>query len=257
MIAENNTQEYADGQVSATSSIGELRVTMDASYKSFFEVASIKNAWDSIKENKVNTSTLFISCLIAQRSDRRFVEKSSFDLKVVADFINLMNFDRVEILDPHSDVALALIKNSVGLAPLGLVDKAVNQLVSDLKEKIILISPDAGAYKKVAMYAEKLNVDVIAANKSRINGEIKTEISADVYGKNLLIVDDIADGGRTFIQLASELKRREAKSVSLCVTHGMFNFGFDSFEGIIDRIFCTNSYREIKHPLVTQIKIKQ
>ena len=70
-----------------------------------------------------------------------------------------------------------------------------------------------------------------------------------------MIVDDLADGGRTFSLLAEELNSQGAEKVFLYVSHGQFNNGFDDLLKRIDGIFCTNSFRDIDHPNVQQFTI--
>ena len=53
-------------------------------------------------------------------------------------------------------------------------------------------------------------------------------------GRNCLIVDDICDGGGTFIPLAKKLKNAGAKTVTLYVTHGIFSKGLDPLKEHID-----------------------
>ncbi len=246
-------KEFKDGQV--TSKIienGNLQVSIRGnSYKDLFAVASIKEAWDNVnKLNKEFTSTLSIKCLIGQRSDRRFGEGESFDLKVIANFINSMNFDNVEILHPHSSTTLALINNSEQVDHYQFIEKAYNQIGSP-----VLISPDAGAYKTTHGIAERLNANLVPANKVRIAGSPSITVQGNVSGKECLIVDDLADGGRTFKFLADELKSQGAKKVFLYVTHGQFNNGFEGLKESIDHIYCTDSYKEIENEFVTQYQV--
>jgi ribose-phosphate pyrophosphokinase len=216
-----------------------------------FTAASIKEAWDAVNTmNKTAVSTLTIYCLIGQRSDRRFNENESFDLKVISNFINTMKFDKVQLLHPHSSIALALIDNSEKTSHFPYVEKAYNSI-----GKPILISPDAGAYKATHEIAEKLNADLIPSNKVRVNGVPVISIQGDLEGEKCLIVDDLADGGRTFKYLSKELKIAGASKVFLYVTHGQFNYGFDELKECIDHIYCTNSYKEINDEFVTQYKV--
>ncbi len=245
--------KFKDGQVSTKIiESGNLHIKIRGnSYEDLFQIASIKEAWDS--ENSTNknlVAKLTIYCLIGQRSDRRFNELESFDLKVVANFINSLNFDKVEILHPHSSVSLALINNSKELKNYDYVKKAYNAIGNP-----ILISPDAGAYKTIHEIAEKLNANLIPSNKIRVNGIPEIIIQGDIKGKDCLIVDDIADGGRTFKTLAEELKNQGAKKVYLYVTHAQFNYGFDELKEVIDHIYCTNSYKDIDNEYVTQYKV--
>ena len=246
-------KKFKDGQVSAKiKKHSNLHIKIRGnSYEDLFKIAAVKEAWDF--ENTLNKnacSILTIYCLIGQRSDRRFNESESFDLKVISNFINSMNFDKVEILHPHSSVSLALINNSIELSSYNFVKKAYNNIGNP-----VLVSPDAGAYKTAHKIAEQLNADLIPSNKVRVNGNPEIKIQGNVKDKNCLIVDDIADGGRTFKVLAEELKNQGAKKVFLFVTHAQFNFGFDVLKESINHIYCTNSFKNIKDPYVTQYKV--
>ena len=245
--------KFKDEQVSAKVLVsGDLDIKIRGnSYEDLFKIASVKEAWDSENTlNKKNNSILTIYCLIGQRSDRRFNKGESFDLKVISKFINNMNFDKVFIFHPHSDISLALIHNSEKVSHFKYVEKTYNQIGSP-----ILISPDAGAYKTAHEIAEKLNADLIPSNKVRIDGSPKIKIQGNVKNKECLIVDDLADGGRTFKSLAKALKDQGATKVFLYVTHGQFNYGFDELKETIDHIYCTNSYKNIDDNFVTQYKL--
>ncbi len=247
------TEVYRDGQVTAKIlEDGNLKVEIRGnSYQDLFEAASIKEAWD--EKNKLNkhlTSELWIWCLIGQRSDRRFGEGQSFDLIVIARFINSMSFDTVKVFHPHSSVSLALIENSEVISHFPQVKQVYETL-----NKPVLVSPDAGAYKTTHEIAEKLNASLVPSNKVRINGQPSIQIQGDVDGQDCLIVDDLADGGRTFQLLALSLKKQGANKVYLYVSHGQFNHGFEELKQSIDHIYCTNSYRDIEDMFVTQLKV--
>lgn len=246
-------KKFRDGQVAAKMvDKGNLEVKLRGnSYEDLFAAASIKEAWDALNAtNKGLSSTLALYCLIGQRSDRRFYEGESFDLKVIARFINSMKFDKVKILHPHSAISLALIENAEEISNVEFVRKAYEAIGNP-----VLVSPDAGAYKTTHSIAEQLDADLIPSNKVRVNGEPVISVQGDVSGKECLIVDDLADGGRTFKNLAGALKSQGATKVFLYVTHAQFNFGFDELKESIDHIFCTNSYRDIEDSFVTQFKV--
>lgn len=182
------------------------------------------------------------------RQDRVCVEGEALGAAVMANFINNLGFAKVTIWDAHSEVSPALINRVVNVAQINLLERC-----SELSERLssgelTLISPDAGASKKTIKIAETFNgePEVIQAQKLRNlkTGEIiKTEILGDVQGKKVLIADDICDGGRTFIELAKVLKEKGAEEVSLFITHGIFSKGLTVFEGLIDAIYTTDSFR--------------
>ena len=110
-----------------------------------------------------------------------------------------------------------------------------------LDNDISFCAPDKGASIKVASVANGYTDNIIQLSKCRdvSTGNIQgiDIVSGDVKDKDILIIDDICDGGMTFISAAEELKYNGAKSVSLYVTHGIFSKGVRSFKGIIDYIF--------------------
>jgi len=63
-----------------------------------------------------------------------------------------------------------------------------------------------------------------------------------------MIVDDICDGGATFILLAKELYAAGAKEVNLFVTHGIFSKGLiPLYEAGIKRIFTQDGEASEEH----------
>jgi ribose-phosphate pyrophosphokinase len=185
---------------------------------------------------------LNIPYFLSARSDRKFQPNQSFDLKLTADILNTAGFDRVTILDPHSDVLPALINNC---KPITAFDGFISWIPNPTAfwEGKTLVSPDAGAYKKVGKLAEQLNIPLIPGMKIRLqDGFPETQFFGDVKDKDIVIVDDICDGGRTFVELGAKIKALGSKSITLIVTHGIFSKGL-TLENI-DKIYTTNSYRE-------------
>jgi ribose-phosphate pyrophosphokinase len=71
-----------------------------------------------------------------------------------------------------------------------------------------------------------------------------------------VIVDDICDGGRTFVELAKAIHdSRPTAKVYLVVTHGIFSAGFGELNNHFPQIFCTNSVKDVDNSQVTQINV--
>lgn len=195
---------------------------------------------------------LVIPYLMGARFDRVMELGDSFDLKVVADLINMCEFEKVILFDPHSDVATALIKNSVSLNNKTLIERYYQR-------DAILICPDAGASKKVGKYLEwNANIrDVVycAKNRDLSTGEISLKVLSPekCVGNNCVIIDDLCDGGGTFLAIASQI---QPKHLTLIVSHAIFSKGIEIFRGKIDEIITTDSYKHHEHDLVETIKIE-
>ena len=181
------------------------------------------------------------------RQDRIANPGEALSVKVMANLINSLELNSVTIYDPHSDVTTALLNNCIVLSQLGIF---VNSgLLNTVQGKnLTLVSPDAGAEKKIFAIAKALqksqyNVDIVCAEKVRdtLTGNISgTKIHGDVNNKNVIIVDDICDGGRTFTELAKVLKENGAQDIYLSITHGIFSQGLEVFEEHFKNIYCAN-----------------
>ena len=227
-------------------------ITIETRLTSFLDVELLLCATAALKHMGVGQINLEISYLLGARSDRRFNSFSEHYLKeVICPIINAQGYGSVQILDPHSDVVEALINNFTKISPAWIVGNAV-ALISDTKDgsDIVLVSPDAGASKKIYDSAKfnKLS-NVVTASKIRENGRIvKTDIpNLDKYDDSykFVICDDICDGGRTFIELAKAIKETHPNNkLYLVVTHGIFSSGFEELVKYYTKIFTTNSYQE-------------
>lgn len=175
------------------------------------------------------------------RQDRVMQTGEANGVARFAQLINMMGFNNVLVVDPHSDVGPSHIKN---LCPVSQAE-IIGLTLSDFDyEDVVLCSPDAGALKKIYQFAERVEYygDIAVGQKHRDlrTGEITGTSfhGADVNGKTVLIVDDICDGGATFVHLGKALKSAGASKVVLAVTHGIFSKGIDGvFEGAVDEIY--------------------
>jgi len=231
-------------------------ITIKSRLNNFRDLELIICANQALKEIGVKNVNLYIPYCIGGRSDRKFQEGGiNYIKQVIAPIINSQNFGEVRIMDPHSDVLEACINNFVKISNDDLVLKALKSILNsdNTLNKICLVSPDAGAYKKIFDVAMKFGIDkIITATKVRDvkTGKIlHTEIPTLDQHNDLkyVIVDDICDGGRTFIELAKAIHvSRPTAETYLVVTHGIFSAGFDSLVQHLDGIYTTNSVRDIE-----------
>jgi ribose-phosphate pyrophosphokinase len=166
-------------------------------------------------------------------------------------------------MDPHSDVLEACLNNFKKNDNFDLVDDALSYLIGENEEdQVVLVSPDAGAYKKVFDVAKEFKIEkIITATKVRDlkTGQIlHTEVPVLDQHNDLkyIIVDDICDGGRTFIEIAKAIKAsRPTAKIYLVVTHGIFSAGFEELEKYFERIYTTNSYKDITERIVKRFNV--
>ena len=191
------------------------------------------------------------------------VNGDSFALKVFANQLNTLNFDKVFLLDPHSDAAAAAINNSVVIAQETCLMKSDNLRQAIGAGKLMLVAPDAGALKKihnVAKASGARDYAILTKERDVATGNLTgfALVSGDVAGKDVLIVDDLCDAGGTFIGSAQVLRDAGARSVSLYVTHGVFSKGVANLlNNGIDAIYTTTSFASsaLREPRVELIDI--
>lgn len=201
---------------------------------------------DALRRMDVKIIELFIPYFPAARQDRVMIPGEPLSVKVYADIINAMQLNKVFVFDAHSEVTPALLNNSTVIPNYTFIKEVLNRIGQNVK----LISPDGGALKKIYKVSEFLGgVDVVECSKSR---DVKTgKLSGfkvyndDLEGMDCLIVDDICDGGGTFVGLAEELKKKNAGKLYLAVSHGIFNKGFEVLN-CFDGIFTTNSFKDFE-----------
>ena len=122
------------------------------------------------------------------------------------------------------------------------------------KEHLMVISPDEGAMNRAIYFANILGVDVGMFYKRRdyttiVNGRnpiVAHEFLGDsVDGKDVIIIDDMISSGESMIDVAKQLKKRNARRVFCISTFGLFTNGLDVFDkanadGIIEKVLTTN-----------------
>lgn len=211
----------------------------------------------SYNKQKIILNIPYFPCA---RQDRVMTSGEPFAAQVIAQMLIPCNFEYISVIDPHSDVLQALF-------PPGMlvVTKQEHVLIRDistlkstttgavtvsLPANIALVSPDAGALKKIYNISKQIgNITVIECSKKRdvATGEILgtniPEIDLNQFDV-LYICDDICDGGRTFSELAFTIfSKGYHNKLVLCITHGIFSKGLEPLE-MFDEIHCYNLMNE-------------
>lgn len=178
------------------------------------------------------------------RQDRRCNRGESLGIKVFGAYINAMEFDAVIITDPHSDVTPACINN------VQVIDQVeVFGHVHDFGAGWFIVAPDVGAKKKAEKFAKETQAfGVITCYKERDmhTGEITSQgiIASEQVpeGAKFFVLDDICDGGRTFVGVRELLATLKPSQVELAVTHGIFSYGVDVVANVYDKVYTTRSW---------------
>ncbi len=206
-------------------------------------------AADAIRRAGIEQIGLFIPYLPYSRQDRVCEKGESFSLKAVCALLLNCCFNSIHTYDNHSNVAEVLLDNLHNHNNHNEVDAFMKRHALN---DVILIAPDAGASKKAQALCKGDDriVKVVQCTKSRVGGKIIIDtIKENIRGKVVLVVDDICDGGRTFVELADRLEEAQVHKSYLFVSHGIFSSGFDELKRHYSGIGTTNSIREKTDPM--------
>jgi ribose-phosphate pyrophosphokinase len=245
-------------------------VTISSRMNNFQDLELIICSVMSLRHIGFKEIHLFCPFFLGSRSDRLFEPGTNHYLKdVVCPIINSLNFDTVTVVDPHSDVLEACVNNLKKISNLNLVEFALKYLGD---EDFTLISPDAGAAKKIFGIADKIDYkgSILICTKTRDEhgklSNLNIPLNYEHVSKPIIIIDDICDGGATFVKIGKKIfdyrvaTGADAKTfgkVYLIVTHAILSHGFVELDRYFDGIFTTDSYKTIHSAFLTTYNIKQ
>lgn len=219
-----------------------------------------------IKQLYPNLRNLQIKYLLGARADKEVTNHSvyAFNLKLVAGLINSYGFEYVEILHPHSKVACDQIHNCYSTIPS-------KKLHTELTEKnkisryetnepgheyANIVAPDKGSrFWIYEIFGDTSLLFILDKTRDMSNPHAPVN-KIDFYKKgylydsnppNFVVVDDLCDGGGTFVSVGNFLKLHYPLCrLWLVITHGIFSnqANLDTMLGMYSGIITTNSYTD-------------
>lgn len=228
------------------------------------------------KPHRIN---VIMPLLYGGRQHRRSYRESldcAFMLQELRD-MGVSNVITVDAHDPRVCNAVPLMGFD-NVIPSYQVLKAMFKAFPDLiidKEHFMVVSPDEGALNRNMFYASVMGVDMGMFYKRRdysviVNGRnpivAHEYLGSSVKGKTVFVADDIISSGESMLDIARELKKREAKRFFAYATYAIFTNGLESFdkayeEGLLDGVFGTNlTYRSpelLKRPWFKEVDVSK
>ena len=207
---------------------------------------------------KARRITVIMPFLYESRQHKRS-SRESLDCALALQELISMGVDNIITFDAHDP----RVQNAIPLngfetiLPNYQFIKALLQNVDDIKcdpDHLMVISPDEGATGRAIYLATVLGVDMGMFYKRRDYTQIvdgRNPIVAhdflgpDLNGKDAIIVDDMISSGDSMIDVARQLKKRNANRIFIVSTFGLFTNGLERFdkayeEGLFYRMLTTN-----------------
>lgn len=171
-----------------------------------------------------------------------------------------MGFKKVVTHDCHSDVGVALINNCLNVSQEKLLHNLDEMPLTGMPDAVV--SPDSGASKKSFEIAKNMKIPLIECIKHRdfetgkiLNFDIPHHLFTKSI-KRVIITDDIADGGGTFVGLSEKLFEH-VDSVALYVTHGIFSKGKGVIQDSGIFVMCYHDWTTESRLLNTPINLEE
>lgn len=197
----------------------------------------------SVSGERISKMLLHLPYLPYARADRRFVYGDCEGLASFAWLLNQLGYDKVLAYDVHSKVAFQVIPNLQEESIRTFVESAIKQAGG--KRGLTIILPDKGAERYRPLLAELKIKNIAVGGKVRDpgTGQLSGFTFPPVRVKRGLILDDICDGGGTFIGLAQEIKKTNPKAeLFLYTTHGIYSKGIDELKKYFKQVLSTASF---------------
>ena len=194
------------------------------------------------------TWSLEVPFLPYARQDKPVSNDNTFNLRVLAKLINQLGFTDVRSVDVHNpQLTSSLIERFVNVSPASIH----KQLFEKLPDAM-LVYPDEGARKRYDPDGSEYCKHRIVFEKTRdqSTGKITGHKVADRtpfkgFPKSYLILDDLCDGGATFISIAKVLRvENPPADINLYVTHGVFSKTLEPLHRAGIRVYTTDSLKQ-------------
>lgn len=229
-------------------------ILLTARIRNSDDVMALFMATDALRRVFVDADiNLFIPYFPYARQDRVCNPGEALSVRVMAQLINAQNYASVTVLDPHSAVTVALLNGAFVLDQF--------DVFCDIKEDWedwTIIAPDQGAVKKCEDFAKRVGAKaVVSFNKTRELSTGKITGMVPLFEPDpdaaYLVLDDICDGGRTFIELVGHMSY--VGTLELAVTHGIFSKGIGIVADHFDKVHTSNSLPQTAHNKLNVIEI--
>ncbi|MDO8639173.1 MAG: ribose-phosphate diphosphokinase, partial [Candidatus Daviesbacteria bacterium] len=205
----------------------------------------------TLKKERAFKITAFLPYLAYARQDK-IKKGESLATSTIGEIFRASHINEVVTVDVHSPQTESLFPLPIyNLSPANLFAKEIKKL--GLKNPSF-VSPDEGAIERTQAVLDALNIktDISYMRKTRTQVEVTSTLYGHV-GRDVVVVDDILDTGKTLLACCEILKCAGAKNIYIFVTHGLFtgNEWQDLFNLNVKKIYCTDSV-----PQVYSLKVK-
>jgi ribose-phosphate pyrophosphokinase len=181
---------------------------------------------DAAKRADCKSFTLISPFQGYSRQDKTDHLRSSIGSKMLADILETVGMSRIITVDLHASSIQGFY--DVPIIHLNGNKIFIEHIRKNQIEDLTIIAPDQGAVKRASDFCKAFPESTFAMiNKKRVkpNQIHSMELVGDVEGRNVVIVDDMADTLGTLKKASELIMAKGAKSVRAIATHGILSGG--------------------------------
>lgn len=213
---------------------------------------------DAAKRSGCKSFTLVAPFQAYSRQDKTDHLRSSIGSKMLADILTSAGMTRIITIDLHASAIQGFY--NVPVIHLNGNKIFIEHIKEHKIENLTIVAPDQGAVKRASDFCKAFPDATFAMiNKKRIKpNEIHSmELVGDVKGRNVVIVDDMADTLGTMCKAAELLMNSGATSVKCIATHGVLSGkAYENLEkSVMNEVLVSDSI-PCKNDILPQKKLK-
>jgi ribose-phosphate pyrophosphokinase len=171
--------------------------------------------------------TAVVPYLCYGRSDKKDQPRVPITARLVADIVQIAGADRYMTIDPHAGQIQGFfsVPGDVLKSQYLLVDYVNQNLRASMKNPVV-VSVDLGYAKKGRNFALGIDAPIAFIEKRRVANDARAEaltIIGEVEGRDVILVDDEIDTGRSLAQAINLVKQNGAGRIYVAFIHPIFS----------------------------------
>jgi len=228
-------RRFPDGEL-YTRIIGDVEgehAVVVQSIRSDTDLVVLLQLLDAAEAEGVSKITAVIPYLGYARQDKQFKPGEAVSIRAIARSIcfSAPALDSIYVVNVHDRAELRYFQIDVDvrvheLDASPLIGDYIMKMMGIAPTPVVVIGPDEGAEELARAVATPYGFDYDVLEKKRLTGdevEIKPkELSIDIEGKNIFIVDDIISTGGTIAEATKLLREQNAGDIYVACVHGLF-----------------------------------
>jgi ribose-phosphate pyrophosphokinase len=178
---------------------------------------------DALKRASARRVTAVLPYYGYARQDRKVLPRAPITAKLVADLLTAAGVSRMLTMDLHAGQIQGFF--NIPVDHLYSAPVMLEHIKAHYGNDIVVVSPDAGGVERARAFAKRLNASLAIIDKRRLGPNVAEvmNIIGEVEGRTAILLDDMVDTAGTLAQSADALRKKGARHVYACATHGVLS----------------------------------